>query len=530
MSVRSLNWLKFGGLVGLAFVLGLMFAGLLDLPRSSAAQGRDGGPAEVIPAVQSTVPAAAVAPLATLSDAFATVAEQVRPSVVYIRARRTGRELTRTVPPGFEEFFGRQPRGRGEPPVETGAGSGFLVSKDGYILTNSHVVDGAEQVTVRLIDRREFTARVVGTDPNTDVAVIKIDPGKAQVTPARLGSSSATRVGEWVLAVGNPLGENLNFTVTSGIVSAKGRGQLPLPGRGGTSIQDFIQTDAAINRGNSGGPLINVRGEVIGINSAIFSQTGFNVGYAFAIPIDLARNVMDQLITKGKVERAALGVLVGETTQEDADYVKLPEIRGAKINEFSGANSPARRAGLEAGDIIVSVDGEPVEYVAQLQQLVGFRKPGEVVKVEVARKGGVRRTYDVRLVAQTEAAELAEAGERAEPGAPADTEGSVLKDRLGIGVSTVSPTLARELGLPAGMRGVLVDEVDPYGPADNLLFPPSQLVNVITEIEGRPVRSEGDLRDAIRALKAGEVVSLTVYLPQANGGRGQTGVVRVRLR
>ena len=191
----------------------------------------------------------------------------------------------------MEQFF---PRFRQQPEIEQGSGSGFIVSADGYILTNNHVVEGADQVTVRLLDRREFKAKVVGTDPNTDVAVLKIDA--TDLPPVALGNSDDARVGEWVLAVGNPLGEGLTFTVTSGIMSAKGRALNGLPGRGQGSIQDFIQTDAAINPGNSGGPLVNVRGEVIGINSAIASETGFYSGYGFAIPINLARTVMDQLI------------------------------------------------------------------------------------------------------------------------------------------------------------------------------------------------------------------------------------------
>ena len=404
MSVRSLNWLKFGGLVGLAFVLGLLFAGLLDMPSSSAAQDPRVRLVHAEKSARTKEPASAAGrPLVELSDAFAAVAEQVRPSVVYVRSQRTQRAATqRRLPPGFEEFFGG-PRRQGEPQIERGAGSGFIVSDDGYILTNNHVVDGADEVTVRLLDRHEFKAKVIGTDPNTDVAVIKISATGIALTPAVLGSSAATRIGEWVLAVGNPLQEQLSFTVTSGIVSAKGRGRLPLPGiERGTTIQDFIQTDAAINPGNSGGPLINVRGEVIGINSAIASPTGFNAGYAFAIPIDLAKTVMEQLITKGKVERSALGVSVHDASEEDAEYVGLPEIRGVRIETFSLANSPAQQAGLQPGDIIISLDGQPVEYTAQLQQLVGFRKPGEVVKVEVARKGGIRRTFNVRLIAQQE--------------------------------------------------------------------------------------------------------------------------------
>src|ERR687886_1868369 len=216
------------------------------------------------------------------------------------------------LPPELRRFFEMPgfPPGGDEPMEPRGgraAGSGFIVSPDGYILTNAHVVNGASRVTVRLLDRREFTAKVVGADPSTDVAVVKIDA--KGLTPAPFGSSEAARVGEWVLAVGNPLGENLTFTVTSGIISAKGR-TLALPNSSDRSIQDFIQTDAAINPGNSGGPLVSVRGEVIGVNSAIESQTGFYSGYGFAIPIDLARRVMNQLIQTGSVHRAALGVSI----------------------------------------------------------------------------------------------------------------------------------------------------------------------------------------------------------------------------
>ena len=197
------------------------------------------------------------------------------------------------MPPEFQQFFRGLPIIPDTPrPRGTSSGSGFVVSADGYILTNSHVIDGADRVTVRLLDRREFRAKVVGRDPTTDVAVVKIDA--TGITPAKLGDSDAARVGEWVLAVGNPLGENLAFTVTQGIISAKGRGQLALPTSSPRSIQDFIRTDAAINPGNSGGPLVNVRGEVIGINTAIASPTGFNADYGFAVPISLARAVMDQ--------------------------------------------------------------------------------------------------------------------------------------------------------------------------------------------------------------------------------------------
>ena len=204
----------------------------------------------------------------------------MKPSVVYIRSQRTEHATQQQrVPPGMERFF---PRFRQQPEIEQGSGSGFVISADGYILTNNHVVEGAEQVTVRLLDRREFKAKVIGTDPNTDVAVLKIDA--KDLPPVALGNSDDARVGEWVLAIGNPLGEGLTFTVTSGIVSAKGRALNGLPGRGQGSIQDFIQTDAAINPGNSGGPLVSVRGEVIGINSAIASETGLLLGLRLRDP------------------------------------------------------------------------------------------------------------------------------------------------------------------------------------------------------------------------------------------------------
>lgn len=524
MSVRKLNWLKFTGLVGLAFALGLLFAGLLNLPGTSLAQGggRQNPPAQLAGQRTAAAEVPGARALVDLSDAFSSIAEHVRPSVVFITSERK-QTASNQVPRGFEPFFPQQ-RNR-EPIIQRGSGSGFIVSNDGYILTNNHVVDGAQKVTVQLLDRRSFPARVVGTDPTTDVAVIKIEA--RSLTPVALGSSTTTRIGEWVLAIGNPLGANLTFTVTQGIVSAKGRGLPSLPGRSELSIQDFIQTDATINPGNSGGPLVNVRGEVIGINSAIASETGYSQGYGFAIPIDLARNVMDQLIKNGKVERAALGVIVTEADANDAQYVGLPDIRGVRITRFSGENSPAKAAGVEQGDIVITVDGQAVETVAQLQQVVGFKHPGETVKVEVARKGGVRRTYSVRLTTVPTSTEIAAQDDstpnRSNPG---DTSPTASIQPLGIKVTPLTPEIASELRLPSSVRGLVVQEVDRDGPAgEALLGTESGSPDVILRVEGQPVRTEAELRAALRQPGPGRIVTMIVYNAQA-----QERVVRVAIK
>jgi serine protease Do len=515
-------WLRriHSGSVAIAFLTGLLFAGMLHLPDFSAAQQAEPRYAVRAPAGSSGVSNS----LEGLSDAFASVAEHVKPSVVFIKSGRKARvrQPQLQLPPGFEQFF---PRFRFQQPdqgFQESAGSGFIVSKDGYILTNDHVVDGSDQVTVRLLDRREFKAKVVGTDASTDLAVLKINADN--LTAAPLGSSDASRVGEWVLAVGNPLGENLTFTVTSGIISAKGR-TLALPNSSDRSIQDFIQTDAAINPGNSGGPLVNVRGEVIGVNSAIESETGFYSGYGFAIPIDLARRVMDQIITSGRVHRAALGVTVKDASPNDAAYVGLPDIRGVVIQDYGNETSPARKAGLEPGDIIVAVDGKPVEYVGQLQQQIAFRKPGETVKVEVARKGGARKTIDVKLQ-ELPAARTATRADSGEADDSKDSAGAASIDRLGTTLAPLDSDDIQQLDLKPSDRGVVVTGVQPGGPAwGELADPDHGGPDIILSIEGKPVKTPEDVSRVVREVKSGAIVSLQVYNTQSKSRR----IERIRL-
>src|SRR6266571_4656320 len=493
MPVRTRDWLKFGTLVAIAFVFGLAFASTLNLPKKS-------GAAETALSSPGTAPPLAAPGLKAASDwpdAFVAVAEHVKPAVVFIRSQHVERGDNQRLPPGFQDFF---PNLRRRPQVEQGSGSGFIVSPDGYILTNNHVVAGADKVTVRLYDKREFTARVVGTDPNTDVAVIKID-ARGLPTVA-FGNSDSTRVGEWALAIGNPLGEAFAFTVTAGIVSAKGR------------------------------LLVNIRGQVIGINSAIASETGFYAGYGFAIPINLARTVMDQLVKSGHVERAVMGIGIVDADENDAAAVGLKQITGVVVKSYTDDNSPAKKAGIELGDVIVALDGQPIDNTPQLQQKVAFKKPGESVEITVLRQGGERKTFTVRLARAPSEADT----EVASAGAKPKGEASTKEEMLGVSVQPLTQDDAQNPRLkPVVDRGggLVITDVAPDGPAYQRLRSADDPggPDIIVAVNNVTTRTRAALREALRKVKPGDVVTLQVLSRTGDRSDGWLGqVVRIRAR
>jgi len=432
------------------------------------------------PAVSApaAVESAAPAPVPTLDAQglvpdYRAIVQRYGPSVVGVTVSGTRKAsaeegaLTPELDP-FLQFFRGMP-GRGTPDARMpfkGQGSGFIVSADGLILTNAHVVRDAREVTVRLSDRREFAATVLGSDPVTDVAVLRID---AKGLPAvRLGDPSRVGVGDRVLAIGAPYG--LEQTATQGIVSAKGR-SLP-----GDSVVPFLQTDAAVNPGNSGGPLFDGRGEVIGINAQIYSQSGGFQGLSFAIPIDVALKVKDQIVAEGKVSHARLGVGVQDLTQPLAESFGLKKPDGALVSQVY-PDSAAARQGLRAGDVITRVNDTPLERSGQLSQVIGMARPGDTVRLQVWRDHGWKELA-VRLGAVDEGnARTATAKEAAPAGA-----------RLGLAVRPLNPAEQRETGVT---QGLLVQDVS--GPAAQAGVEPG---DVVLAVNGQPVQSVETLRRA----------------------------------
>jgi Do/DeqQ family serine protease len=385
--------------------------------------------------------------------------------------------------PFFRDFFGqRMPQGQQQPrtQIQRGLGSGVIVSADGYIVTNHHVVDGAEEITVEMTDKRSFPAKLVGSDPPSDLAVLKID-GK-ELPTLTLGDSDRVRVGDIVLAIGNPLG--VGQTVTSGIISAKGR----RTGLSDGSFEDFLQTDAAINQGNSGGALLSTNGELIGINSQILSPSGGNIGIGFAIPANMARTVVEQLISKGAVRRGQLGVVVQEVTADIAASIGLKEARGVIVSRVQ-EGSAASRAGLKQGDVITSVNGSAVNDPNTLRNTVAGTAPGTEVTLSVWREG---REQEIRVSLGELVAGATQGGGREDSGG--GDEGRE-RGKLGVGVTPLTPELAARMELPEGAAGLVVTSVEPTGPAADAGLRQGDLIE---QANRQPMRSIEDLRAAIK--------------------------------
>jgi serine protease Do len=463
----------------ISIVAGIFLAAGLNVTQNSSASN---------PATTVMVPAS-----------FTEVAGAVSPSVVNIRTEKT----IQGGGPGFRHFQGPQhpqdPFGQDDPfrdfferffgdiPrrefKQRSLGSGFCIGKEGYIVTNNHVIENADEIKVKSPDGKEYDAEVVGRDAKTDIALIQVAAwsGCQAVT---LGNSDALKVGEWVVAIGSPFG--LEHTVTAGIVSAKGR----VIGSG--PYDDFIQTDASINPGNSGGPLINMKGEVVGINTSILSRTGGSMGIGFAIPINLASGIIEQLKSSGSVTRGWLGVSIQDLTPELAEYYGVKDGKGALVGEvFKG--DPADKAGLEPKDVIVEVDGNEVEDSRNLSQRIADVPVGKKITLKVIRDGK-ERTFDVKIAKRTDEKETLAAKEPVEEAV------------LGMTVSTLTRELGRQFDI-SDDEGVVVVDVEKDGAADKADVQPGDL---ILEIDHKPVKTMEDYQSQIKKIKEGDTVSLLV--------------------
>jgi serine protease Do len=430
---------------------------------------------------------------------FSDVASAVTPAVVNIRTEKTvkggGPHFRHFQDPRgpqspfgqddpfrdfFEKFFGDVPRREFK---QRSLGSGFCIDKEGYIVTNNHVIENADEIKVKLNNGKEFDAEIVGRDAKTDIALIKVASWHA-CQGVKIGDSDNLEVGEWVVAIGSPFG--LEHTVTAGIVSAKGR----VIGTG--PYDNFIQTDASINPGNSGGPLINMKGEVVGINTAIFSRTGGNMGIGFAIPINMARDIVDQLKDSGSVTRGWLGVSIQDLTPELAEYYGVKDGNGALVGEvFKG--DPADKAGIESKDVIIGVDGDKIEDSRDLSQRIARVPVGKKTTLKVIRNGK-ERTFKVKIAKRTEEKETRASKEPVE------------KMELGMTVSTLTSELARRFDI-SEEEGVVVVGVEQDGPADKADIEQGDL---ILEIDHKAIKSMEDYQSQIKKLKDGDTVPLLV--------------------
>ncbi len=423
--------------------------------------------------------------------ALAEVVAAVKPSVVNIASSRTIRRGGGPSPflndPFFKRFFGDDPRFFERPREykQSGLGSGVIVHRDGYVLTNNHVIRGADEIKVTLSDKREFKGKVVGVDPKTDLAVVKIDADNLPVI--ELGDSDRLKAGEIVLAIGTPYG--LNQTVTSGIISATGRANVGI-----ADYEDFIQTDAPINPGNSGGALVNVKGELIGINTAIFSTTGGYQGIGFAIPSNMAKTVMESLIKTGKVVRGWLGVTIQQLTADLVKQFNLKDEKGVLIADVT-EGSPAEKAGIQRGDIIIGFNGKEVTDGRSLKNMVANTAPNTVVKIKLMRDGKPK-TVEVKI------SEMASEVQAL----------STFENRLkGVQVQDMTPSLKSDLGIPPRIAGVIITDIEEGSSSEGILMKD----DVIMEINREPIRNVKDYEKAVSKIKPNENILLLVFRKNA---------------
>lgn len=486
--------------------LALVGAIAVALPIACTAQSPETRSA-ALPPVPSTAPPAV--PMVTGLPDFTNLVQQVGPAVVSISAEVGGGRVAQgpgqapgqeEIPEIFRRFFGDEfpmpgpQQGPGQPgprPRGISQGTGFLISDDGYVLTNHHVVEGAETVTVQLADRREFKARVVGSDEQSDVALLKVE-GKG--LPALRTSAKPLKAGEWVVAIGSPFG--LDHSVTAGIVSAVGRAN-PYANQ---QYVPFIQTDVAINRGNSGGPLLNTRGEVVGINSQIFSNSGGYMGVSFAIPINVAMNAVQQLRETGRVSRGLLGVGVQQITADSARAFGLEDARGALVNTVQ-PGSAADKAGIEVGDVIRAVNGKPVDVSSDLPPLIGLIAPGTRTTITFVRDG---RSRDVGVVLDALESPVASAGE-APPSPAGGAQPPATRNALGLAVRDLAAAERQRLGVDAG-QGVIVVRIDGAAAREAGLQPG----DVILRVNREDVGSAAALDRALASVEPGRTVMLLV--------------------
>jgi serine protease Do len=416
------------------------------------------------------------------SLAFTQIADKAMPATVFIKAQVVQQEMEMPGDELFRRFFGNPPT---QQTPQLAGGSGFLISEDGYIVTNHHVVKDATQITVILNDEREYTATVKSADPRTDVALLKIEEkGLPFLT---FGNSDALKVGEWVVAIGNPFG--LEATLTVGVVSAKGRQDVGI-----SSYEDFIQTDAAINPGNSGGPLLNLRGEVVGINTAIFSRSGGYMGIGFAIPSSMASHVVDQLKNGGNVKRAYLGVVLQPVDKDLADALTLDKQEGIVISEVT-KDSPAAKAKLENGDIILQYNGKSAKSISKFRNDIAMMTPGTSLQLKILRNN---KPIHVTAILGSQSEGEVISGE--------------LLQKMGLQVENLTPDMMSKLGVPSDTEGVAITKIKPNSPAANAGLRPSfVIIGIASNLHNQKrVRNVADLEEALQEIKDRKHIILIV--------------------